>query len=49
MLVLLDKPLMVDLYSVLNSIMIKAIQFSPNPSALVIITIISEYFGTKNN
>lgn len=47
MLVLLELPISLDLYSVLNKIMVKAIEFSPKPSALVIIAIISEYFGQK--
>ena len=47
MLVMLDTPLPLDLYSVLNKIMVKAIEFSPKPSALVIITIISEFYGQK--
>lgn len=47
MLVLLDTPLSLDIYSILNTIMIKAIELSPRPSSLVIITIISEFFGQK--
>lgn len=48
-LVLLEKPLSVDIYPVLNAIMRKAMCLSPKPAALVIIVIISEFFGQKFN
>ncbi|OMJ76558.1 hypothetical protein SteCoe_24049 [Stentor coeruleus] len=48
-LVLLEKPLSVDIYPALNVIMKKAMGLSPKPTALVIIVIISEFFGQKFN
>jgi hypothetical protein len=47
LLCLVEMPFDLDLYSVLNVILKKAMEFQENPSTKVIIIIITEYFGQR--